>query len=628
MIEMWADVGGTFTDCFVKEGQALRAIKVLSSGATKGTVQASGSGPRTNRVVDSLRIGDPDRFWVGFTLRLLDQTGELIASAKVTAFDPSQGSLQLERRFEPPSPIGAAYELVSDLEAPALAVRRLLRLPVSERLPAMSVRLGTTRGTNALLTRRGAAVTLVTTKGFRDVLNIGEQDRPDLFALQIQKFPPLTTDVLEIDERLAADGTVLKTLDVTSVGKALREAHQRGADSLAICLLHAYKNDVHERQLETLAREVGFSSITRSSELAPLVKLVARAETTTLDAYLNPLLQRYVDRVWEQLGGRQRAHLLWMTSGGSLVPSELFRGADSVLSGPAGGVIALGQIAHSHRLSGGAIGLDMGGTSTDVSLYDGEFRRHYESRKAGLRMLTPMMAIETVAAGGGSICHVEGQRLRVGPDSAGSDPGPACYGRGGPLTVTDLNVLLGRIDPQRFPFPLDLKAATARLNQLADEMPATPLAEAADSRLRLAEGFWRIAIAHMAEAVRTITTADGIDPRPLTLVGFGGAAGQHLTAGGKEQNRQPDTAFPTEPQQIDSQSTSTKKSPRCAGDSMRVGTCLRYNVQRRLTKKVSALTSIVGTIRAKSPVSSRTMMIVEIGARATPEKKPAIPTTA
>ncbi len=529
-IQVWADVGGTFTDCFVTDGNGCRSIKVLSSGVTKGMIDQVTMRNGRSCLIDHRRGADAADFWNGFTLRVLDADGTIIEQASVAAFTASEGALWLDRPLSSNVQAHQVYELVSELESPALAVRQLLGLPRDTALPPLNARLGTTRGTNALLTRRGAAVTLLVTRGFADLLRIGEQDRPDLFALAIVKPPPLTEDVLEIDERLDADGNVLRPLDETAVRQTLQAAYQRGARALAISLLHAYKNASHEQTVEQIARQIGFEDISRSSELAPLIKLVARTETTTLDAYLNPLLNRYVRQVWQQLGGPGAAQLSWMTSGGSLVDSNHFRGADSVLSGPAGGTVALAALAEEHRLAAGAIGLDMGGTSTDVSLYDGRLRRQFESRKAGLRMLTPMMAIETVAAGGGSICSIQGQRLLVGPDSAGADPGPACYGRGGPLTVTDLNLVLGRIDPTRFPFPLDHDAAVARLQAIADRLPADALHGDAPQYLLLAEGFWKIAVGHMAEAVRTISTAEGVDPRPMTLVGFGGAAGQHLTA--------------------------------------------------------------------------------------------------
>ena len=526
MIEVWADVGGTFTDCFVVHpGQQRRARKVLSSGAVKGTVAAGSHG---SRIIDPARRGDPPRFWIGFSLRLLDDCGQPLRQATVVDFDSRHGHLTLAPPLADEAATGQAYELISELEAPVLATRWLLGLPLDQPLPPLDVRLGTTRGTNALLTRCGAATALVATAGFGDLLRIGQQDRPDLFALDIRKPPPLTDCVVEIDERLDAEGRVLRSADEAAVERQLRAVHGKGIQSLAVCLLHAYKNDVHERLVQRVAQGVGFDQLSLSSDVAPLIQLVARAETTTLDAYLNPILSHYLNRVWRQFGGRDAVRLRVMTSGGVLAGGDAFRGRDSILSGPAGGVVGLAAVARAARLTDGAIGLDMGGTSTDVSRYDGQPRRQYESRKAGVRVLTPMMAIETVAAGGGSICWVDGRRLLVGPQSAGAEPGPACYGRGGPLTVTDLNLLLGRLVESRFPFALDRDAARERLRQLRQQLADGGAVFACDEAL--AEGFWRIAVNHMAEAVRTVSMSDGADPRPMTLVGFGGAAGQHLTA--------------------------------------------------------------------------------------------------
>lgn len=555
-LKAWVDVGGTFTDCFIVDPEGhQRSGKVLSSGATKGTVGDSSS---DLCIVDRSRRGDPKDFWVGFKLSLIDQAGERTAARQVTAFAPQSGAFTLDSPLEPAPMPGRAFELWSSLEAPVLAVRRLLELPLAEPLPPMEVRMGTTRGTNALLTRSGAAVGLAVTAGFADVLRIGSQERPELFALHVRKLPPLTDLVTEIPERLAADGQVLQPLDEAVAQRQLAALRSSGAESLAVCLLHAYRNDAHEQRIRDIARDVGFREISLSSDVAPLIKLVSRAETTVLDAYLNPILAGYVARVWDQLGGSQRTRLRLMTSSGQLVGGESFRGRDSILSGPAGGVVALAAAGRalaaaddaagpdvslaapredtsdpSHAplpppSSPGVIGFDMGGTSTDVSRYEGRLVRQFESRKAGVRMMTPMLAIHTVAAGGGSICHCDAGRLRVGPDSAGSDPGPACYGRGGPLTVTDLNLVLGRIAADRFPFALDHAASVRRLDEIASSLRRDGVNF--DSPESLAEGFWKIAVNHMAEAVRTVSTAEGADPRGMSLVGFGGAAGQHLCA--------------------------------------------------------------------------------------------------
>ena len=520
--EFWIDVGGTFTDCFARcaDGTLLRH-KLLSSGVTKGTV-AKGSTPQ--RIIDAGRRDDPPDFWRGFRLRLLDATGRPLAESVVRHFDPETAALDLVAPLtEAPTP-GQTYELESDEEAPLIAIRYLLGKRRDEPLPSLSVRLGTTRGTNALLERRGARTALVTTRGFGDVLRIGNQDRPHLFRLDIEKPAPLYECVLEIDERVLADGSVCQRPDPQRVAEKLKSLYQRGIESLAICLLHATEQPQHERLIAEIAREVGFDEISMSSEVAPLVKIVSRGDTTVVDAYLNPVLRAYVDRLRRRLGAGE---LRIMTSAGGLVSAEHFKGKDSILSGPAGGVVGFSKVAQAAGFQR-AIGFDMGGTSTDVSRFDGRYELDYETTKAGVRIVAPMMAIETVAAGGGSVCHFDGIRLVVGPQSAGADPGPACYGRGGPLAVTDLNFFLGKIVPEWFPFPLDRHAVERRLEQLRQQ-----IAEATGQRyspIELCDGLLRVANFNMVKAIRSISIAKGADPRDYVLVAFGGAAGQHACA--------------------------------------------------------------------------------------------------
>ena len=541
-VKVWADVGGTFTDCIVIDESTRYHTKVLSSGVIRAKVQAwiTSDSFRAHELAGH----DIPGFWKGATVSMLDPQGNRQPLGMITKHE--SGVITFgeknpgESKQRNPSSITAqtldgqagsatnqeiVIELNANLEAPVLATRLLLGIPLDTPLPALDVRLGTTRGTNALLTRGGANTAVLVTKGFADVLRIGEQDRPDLFSLSIEKNPPLTDRILEIDERLDARGSVIKAMDVDSVTTALSKLKSDGIDSLAICLLHSHVNDGHERQIEQLALQLGFQNISRSSEVAPLIKYVSRTETTVLDAYLNPILSGYVTNVWQQFGGGSQCRLRLMTSNGKLVSPATFRGRDSILSGPAGGVVALGHVAERAHAQN-AIGLDMGGTSTDVSRYEGQLGRRHESRVAGVRVMTAMMDIETVAAGGGSICHYNSeQRLAVGPESAGANPGPACYGRGGPLTVTDINLLLGRVPEKRFPFPLNRQAATKALQSVMQQLPQN---SGLTSTEQLAEGFFSIAVTHMAEAVRTVSTAQGSDVRNMALVGFGGAAGQHL----------------------------------------------------------------------------------------------------
>lgn len=518
--EFWIDVGGTFTDCiFRRDDDSVSTLKVLSSGITKGIVnEVSG----TDRIVDDGRVGDPGDFWAGYTIRFLSESGQTVHTARVRKSQTANGVLAVEQPLSPEVSVGTRYELDGDEEAPILAIRRAMSLSLGEKIPRVSVRLGTTRGTNALLTRTGARTAFITTKGFRDVLLIGNQDRPRLFDLAIKKPEPLFEQTSEIDERMNSEGDALKAPNEKEVRASLKTLHASGIQSVAICLLHAFANSEHEQIVERIAREVGFSEISTSSRLSPLIRIVSRGDTTVADAYLNPILRDYVGRLRRSLG---KSRLRMMTSAGGLVDADHFVGKDSILSGPAGGVIGFSRVASQAGFEK-SLGFDMGGTSTDVSRFDGQYELEFETVKAGVRIVAPMLAIETVAAGGGSVCGFDGVRLFVGPQSAGADPGPACYGRGGPLTVTDINVFLGRVLPQHFPFPLDAGAVEARLKQLCAEIAESPLGTTYKP-MELAEGFRKIANANMVRALRRISVAKGYDPAEYALVSFGGAGSQH-----------------------------------------------------------------------------------------------------
>jgi 5-oxoprolinase (ATP-hydrolysing) len=352
------------------------------------------------------------------------------------------------------------------------AIRRVL---AEEGGSVEEVRMGTTVATNALLERKGERVALAITRGFGDALRIGYQARPEIFARHIVLPAMLYERAVEIDERVAGDGEVLTPLDEVSARAALQELRDAGIDALAIVLMHGWRHSEHETRLADISRELGFTQVSVSHEVAPLIKLIGRGDTTVVDAYLSPVLRRYVDRVAAGLPDGTDLH--FMQSNGGLAEARAFRGKDAVLSGPAGGVV--GMVAASAPHGGERlIGFDMGGTSTDVSHYAGAFELADESVVAGVRIRAPMMQIHTVAAGGGSICRFDGMRFRVGPESAGASPGPACYRNGGPLTVTDCNLFLGRIDPAQFPAvfgpngaqPLDPEPSRARLQEVADEL--------------------------------------------------------------------------------------------------------------------------------------------------------------
>lgn len=520
-MEAWVDVGGTFTDCFLVDSQGVRrSTKILSTGL----VPISVSSIQARRVCCSGIAADGDGFWIGSQLRALDRMGKFIASSLVVDFDATSQCLYLETELAE-LPNVSFFELASGLEAPVLAVRRLAQVPLTLPLPPLRVRLGTTRGTNALLTRRGAATALAITAPFEDLLRIGDQTRAQLFQLKIPEREILAKEVLGICERLDAKGNVLLPLDEQQAVSQLARGLKAGCDSLAICLMHSYLNPCHELKLEKLAGQLGYAHVSRSSLLAPLIEIVARAQTTSVDAYLSPVIRGYLAKLVDQFGGEENTQLLVMTSSGGLVDWKTYSGKDSILSGPAGGAVALAAIAQANSVTN-LLGLDMGGTSTDVCRVGNASQLQYESSKAGVRILTPTLPIETVASGGGSVCWFDGISLRVGPHSAGAQPGPACYGRGGPLTITDLNVFLGRLPTSQFPFPLDIPALRNRLQDTLEQVHAAELP--IDSLEQLAEGFRRIANQQMAEAVRSVTVAEGVDPRLHALLGFGGAAGQHI----------------------------------------------------------------------------------------------------
>ncbi len=521
--EFWIDVGGTFTDCFGRkpDGELLRA-KVLSSGVVKGRC-----GPGSTRE----RIVAPAKLFVGYDFRLLDDRGQVVAEAKIATINnasPTDVAFTLDPPLAIDPTAGQAYELTAVEPAPILAIRTLLGLARHDVIPPISLRLGTTRGTNALLTRRGARTAFVTTRGFADVLRIGYQNRPRLFDLRVIKPAPLFESVVEIEERVAVDGAVLHEPDEAAIRRDLQKLHATGVVSLAVCLLHGDRHPRHEQVVGRIAAEVGFTEVSLSHAVAPLVKIVSRGDTTVVDAYLNPVLRSYVESLRRAL---PQSEIRIMTSAGGLVAAEKFVGKDSILSGPAGGVVGMARAAQAAGFAR-AIGFDMGGTSTDVARFDGRFEMEYETEKAGVRVVAPMTSVHTVAAGGGSICSFDGVKLTVGPDSGGADPGPACYGRGGPLCVTDLNFRLGKILPERFPFALDAAAVERRLAELIEQIAA-----ATGKRfepVELCDGFLRVANANMTKAIQAVSVAKGYDPRDYVLVGFGGAAGQHACAVARE----------------------------------------------------------------------------------------------
>ncbi|MEZ5648424.1 MAG: hydantoinase B/oxoprolinase family protein [Alphaproteobacteria bacterium] len=417
-------------------------------------------------------------------------------------------------------------------DAALQGIRDLLHLSPSASIPSNiidAVKMGTTVATNALLERKGDRTLLAITRGFGDALRIGYQARPRLFDRHII-LPELVYErVIEVNERMGAKGDIVHPLDLADAEQKLIDAYNTGIRAIAIVLLHGYRYPAHEKSVAELARKIGYTQISVSHQVSPLMKIVSRGDTTTVDAYLSPILRRYVDRVAQDLG---RARLMFMQSNGGLVDAHFFQGKDSILSGPAGGIVGA---VRTSAMAGfdHIIGFDMGGTSTDVSHYAGEYERTFETQIAGVRMRAPMMRIHTVAAGGGSILHFDGSRYRVGPDSAGANPGPACYRRGGPLTVTDCNVMLGKLQPDFFPKvfgpkgdqPLDREIVQKKFAILAEKIERAT----GDKRSpeAVAEGFLKIAIENMANAIKEISVQRGYDITKYTLCCFGGAGGQH-----------------------------------------------------------------------------------------------------
>ncbi|MBZ8182633.1 hydantoinase B/oxoprolinase family protein [Oscillatoria salina] len=416
-------------------------------------------------------------------------------------------------------------------DAPIQGIREVMEIPSDRAIPAEEievVKMGTTVATNALLERKGDRVILAITKGFRDALRIGYQNRPDIFAREIILPELVYEQVIEVEERYNARGEELIPVNSAKVRQDLQAAYDTGIRSCAIVLIHGYRYPKHEEEIAQIAREIGFTQISVSHEVSPLMKIVSRGDTTVVDAYLSPILRRYVDRVSSQL---TTTKLMFMQSNGGLADANLFQGKDSILSGPAGGIVGAvktSQVASFEKI----IGFDMGGTSTDVTHYAGEYERSFETEIAGVRLRTPMMSIHTVAAGGGSIVQYDGARYRVGPESAGANPGPAAYGRGGPLTVTDCNVMVGKLQPEFFPKVFGKNGDTALDAEVVREKFSQLAAEIGDGRdpEAIAAGFLAIAVEKMANAIKKISLQRGYDVSKYTLCCFGGAGGQHACA--------------------------------------------------------------------------------------------------
>lgn len=505
------DVGGTFTDYIsVSEEGVLTTGKVLSSGCLRGNCTILGSNSFQD---DELGKYKTD-FFKGFSVRFFSDNK--VFESKVESYE--EGLFEIEQCFELSGTL--KYELFTGEDAPVLVARIETGTGLDDKFPVIELNLGTTRGTNALLERKGAKVGLICNKGFKDLWDIGNQTRDDLFKLDISKPDSLSHSVFEISGRIDADGEVIEGLDLCEVDDAVKQFQECGVESVALCLINSYQNQDHEKEVAAKLSEK-FPYISISHEVTRTIKLLERGDTTLVDAYLSPIIKKYVSSIQKSI---PNAKIKLITSAGGLVSPYNFSGKDSLLSGPAGGVNGFSKAAQSAGFEN-AIGFDMGGTSTDVKRFGGEYEYHFESVKAGVRVVTPMFAIETVAAGGGSICHYDGQRFLVGPESAGASPGPACYGAGGPLTVTDINLFNGKIDSQAFPFKLDLAVVEEKLSEIATQVESVSGIKM--SLVEIADGFTRIADFKMAEAIKKISSSRGYSPVDHLLVAFGGAGPQH-----------------------------------------------------------------------------------------------------
>lgn len=514
--KIWVDTGGTFTDCIAHTpNNTIKRLKVLSSGVLKGKVIRQ---KKSQALEVQLHWPVNRDIFNRFSITFFDKKK---INARIEKVDLEKSIIYLSGPVKQLIKAGTTFEIFSEEEVPVFAARLLTETGFNQSFPTIEMKLGSTRGTNALLERKGALTALLITKGFKDLLLIGSQQRNDLFALQIIKELPLYKTVIEIDERIESDGTILKSLSRSSISKAINQLKKTECTSVAVALLNSYKNPIHEKLVEDQLIENGFEFITASHKISQQIKILPRTETAVANAYLNPIIHTYVSNIQR---GLANASLKIMTSAGGLVDANNFHPKDSLLSGPAGGVVGAATAA---KLSGinNLVTFDMGGTSTDVSLYNNQYAYRYESKVGEIKILSPSLSIETIAAGGGSICDFDGHRLTVGPHSAGASPGPACYGSGGRLTITDVNLLLGRADAQLFSIPLYPKKSEEALEQLVKKIKSATGKR--PNKETLLESLLLIANEKMAEAIKKVSVQQGHDPSEFTLLSFGGAGGQH-----------------------------------------------------------------------------------------------------
>ncbi len=512
------DTGGTFTDCFgIDPKGSIHRCKVLSSGALRGQIVHQ---INKNKFLIDQEWQAPDNFINGFSFRL---TGDKEIYT-VGSFDAENSILSLEEPLNALlQPEGLTFDVRTDEEAPVLGARLLTKTLAGEQFPPLEIRLATTKGTNALLERKGAKTFLLTTRGFGDLLKIDNQQRPDLFSLEIKKPDPLPFRVIEIPERIDSQGEIIVSPDFEALEKTL-STNSDNIESIAVCMMNSYSNPQHEKMIASLLSGLGFRYLSVSSGLNPSIKFLPRTKTTVVNAYLAPLMEKYIGNVEHQMN---QPDLYIMTSTGGLNRSARYQPKDGLLSGPAAGITGAAAIGNRCGIEK-LISFDMGGTSTDVSRYNHGFDYLPEHKVGDAHLLAPAISIETVAAGGGSICDFDGESLTVGPESAGADPGPACYGADGPLTITDVNLLAGRLEPENFHIPLDIEAAKEAFHNVFLRIRKQQGEEV--SGPEILQGFLDIANERMAQAMAAISTAKGFNPSEYALVAFGGAGGQHATA--------------------------------------------------------------------------------------------------
>jgi len=515
--ELYIDTGGTFTDCIAHDskGNSYRR-KVLSNSTIRGNI-IEYIDDQTIKIKESWEL-EKDIIR-GYQFRILKQEHNDIF---VNSFNIKTKILHLSGKV-PKKFINKelSFEITSNEEALVLAARLITQTSLNEHLPSINIKLGSTKGTNALLEKKGVEIAFFVTKGFKDLLHIGTQQRPDIFALNVVKPPLLCNNIIEVEERVDAKGEIISPLCTKNLNERIKKLICKGITTAAVAFINACKNPVHEQNFKKFLKNCGFQNISVSTELSTLIKLLPRAETTVVNAYLFPVVNDYLQKVLTKIN---RGFLHVMTSAGGLIKARVFQPKDSLLSGPAGGVVGASTIG---KLSGfdHLITFDMGGTSTDVARYDNEFEYKFELEVGNAHIFSPALAIETVAAGGGSICYFDGFKLCAGPESAGAFPGPACYGAGGPLTITDVNLLSGRLDIQRFGIPVFVEEAKKRLDELIEKIEIQ-VGEKRNKE-KILQGFLQIANEIMAAAIKKISVAKGYNPNKYAMVAFGGAGGLH-----------------------------------------------------------------------------------------------------